>query len=207
MAYPTTWDTFSTKGAGDTIMKEHVNALQTSLIATQEKLGSGTPLTASTNTALLGIGASSTGYTTISLANTSLMSGVLDIANGGTGKTSLFSDGGDVAAVDTSLAGAGTLAQLVANGTWTNLDLSPITGTGTHLVLLRLTSLDADAYLSFQVRTEGNTNAFNAGYLIITKLTALCGADVWVVTDSSGVIEYNIGNGMDTATLTVGAWF
>ena len=87
MAYPTTWDTFSTKGAGDTIMATHVNALQTSVVAIEEKLGSGTPLTASTNTALLGTGASSTGYQVISLANTSLVSGILPVASGGTGTT------------------------------------------------------------------------------------------------------------------------
>ena len=85
MAYPTDFDTFTTKNAGDTIMNTHVNALQTSVVAIEVKLGSGSPLSASTNTALLGTGASSTGYRVISLANSSLVTGTLTSERGGTG--------------------------------------------------------------------------------------------------------------------------
>lgn len=199
MAYPTTWDTFSTKGAGDTIMAAHVNALQTSLIATQEKLGSGTPLTASTNTALLGTGESSTGYQVISLANTSLLYST-------TGRNALYTSGGDQAAVDTSLAGAGTLTQLVKSA-WTDLDLSGIVGATTRLVLLRLTMESASAAgLVFWVRTNGNANAINVGGIGNHVANIKSIGDTWVITDASGIIEYFIDASASTATLTVGAW-
>jgi hypothetical protein len=102
MAYPNTWDTFTTKNAGDTIMNTHVNALQTSVVAIEEKLGSGTPLTASTNTALLGTGASSTGYQVISLANASLVQGTLTAERGGTAATSATNTAGGVVILDAS---------------------------------------------------------------------------------------------------------
>jgi hypothetical protein len=96
MAFPTNLDSFTTKNAGDTISQTHVNDLQTSVISIEEKLGSGTPSSASTNTALLGIGNSSTGYQVISLANSTLVTGTLTSERGGTGTTTTNSANGAV---------------------------------------------------------------------------------------------------------------
>lgn len=90
--FPASLDSYSTKAAGSTIAEGHVNDPQDAIEIIEQKLGVGASGTiaqsASTNTALLGYGASLTGYTTISLNNTSLISGVLAVANGGTGTTS-----------------------------------------------------------------------------------------------------------------------
>jgi len=82
--YPGSLDSYSTKAAGNTIAEGHINDPQDAIKAIEQKLGTGTPSSASTNTALVGTGNSTTGYSVISLANTSLMSGILTIANGGT---------------------------------------------------------------------------------------------------------------------------
>jgi hypothetical protein len=39
MSYPTTIDSFTTKGSGDTISETHVNALQTAVVALENKVG------------------------------------------------------------------------------------------------------------------------------------------------------------------------
>lgn len=97
MAYPGSFDTFTTKNAGDTIAQGHVNDLQTAVVSLEHKLGSSsTGLAASTNTALLGAGASASGFQIISLANSALVQGVLTAARGGTGVTNTNTAGGAV---------------------------------------------------------------------------------------------------------------
>ena len=105
MAYPTSFDTFTTKNPGDTINAAHMNSPQTSIISLEEKLGianTATALTASTNTALLGTGASATGYQVISLENISLVSGVLPVSRGGTASASASNTAGGIVILDSN---------------------------------------------------------------------------------------------------------
>lgn len=79
--YPGSLDSYSTKAVGNTISESHINDPQDAIEAIEEKVGTGASGTiaqsASTNTALLGYGASTTGFATISLANTFLVTGSL----------------------------------------------------------------------------------------------------------------------------------
>ena len=95
--FPASLDSYSTKAAGNTIAEGHVNDPQDAIEIIEQKVGIGASATiaqsASTNTALLGYGASSTGFTTISLNNTSLCKGPMALSLLPTGITGTLTAG------------------------------------------------------------------------------------------------------------------
>jgi hypothetical protein len=94
--FPGSLDAFAALSAGNTISEAHPNDRGDAIEKIEEKLGTGTPSSASTNTALLGTGNSTTGYSTISLDNATLVTGTLTAARGGTGVTNTNTAGGAV---------------------------------------------------------------------------------------------------------------
>ena len=98
--FPASLDAYSTKAASETISEAHINDPQDAIEIIEQKVGTGVaatvPQSASTNTALVGYGASLTGYQVISLSNKTLTPGLLTAERGGTGATNSNTAGGTV---------------------------------------------------------------------------------------------------------------
>jgi len=86
--------------------------------------------------------------------------------------------------------------------------LSGIIGSGAKLVHLRIKICDENSSVKLQFRTNGNTNEKNVG-MVTTQVTGVYVTnDVFVWTDSNGVIEYNGDSILSVAALIVVAgWF
>jgi hypothetical protein len=95
-----------------------------------------------------------------------------------------YEDRGDPSAWDYSLAAFTT------DGTWRDKDISSIVGTGKRLVHLYVSVEDDAAGNTFQVRENGNSNAYNVASVRTQVSGVRMDEDLWVLTDSSGVIEY-----------------
>jgi hypothetical protein len=117
-----------------------------------------------------------------------------------------INDVGDPAAVHTSIAGAGVLAQLIDDDSWRNLDLSGIIGVAARLVLVKAYIIGNAADLEFRIRTDGNANAINIGEVITPGNNVPITADLWVFTSAAGVIEYWADSALTTCQLTVRGW-
>jgi hypothetical protein len=88
-----------------------------------------------------------------------------------------------------------TAASFTTDGTWRDLDISGIVGTGLRFVHLMISLVDDAAGSTFSIRENGNSNAYNIG-AIATQVAniRIYDSDMWVHTDSSGVIEYKGDN-------------
>jgi len=181
--YPASLDSYSTKNASDTIAEGHINDPQDAIEAIEEKVGTGVAATvaqsASSNTALLGYGASLTGYQVISLANSTLVTGTLTAERGGTGATNTNTAGG------VAVLNASTLLPTALGGTGVNNS-----NTANGVVIL-----DANAHAQTTIMTTTITNyglatasgsAIALGdYKVCIGTTALLSANngTWVVTN------------------------
>jgi hypothetical protein len=107
-----------------------------------------------------------------------------------------FHDRGDPSAYDY------TVSDFTTDGTWRDKDISGIVGAGKRLVLLRVTINYTVAATAFQLRENGNSNGHNAAVLVTHVANIPLYSDVWVMTDSSGVIEYK-GDNVTFTTINV----
>jgi hypothetical protein len=208
--YPGSLDSYSTKNSGDTISEAHVNDLQDATEELQIKLGtSQTGLAATTNTALLGRGASATGFAVISLANSSLVTGTLTAERGGTGVTNTNTAGGAVVLAATSelptSSGTNVTGLWRSSGTqvytlsqsptaFTDLSLSSVVGSNKALAFLKIKNrAGASAnYVSFRTNgeTDENWDSGNVGSEDTKYILAGDFASTLVETDGDGVVEW-----------------
>lgn len=79
-------------------------------------------------------------------------------------------------------------------GTWYDLDLSSIIGANRALVFLRIIVIDDDTTAEINFRTNGNANTINRAAVAINHANTYEAFDVFVVSDSSGVIEFRCVN-------------
>lgn len=77
---------------------------------------------------------------------------------------------------------------------WRDLDLSGIIGAVSKLVLLRVAVNEAVGNKAFYVRKNGNANTINVGTVNTQLANRWIYSDVWVMSDSDGVIEYKGSN-------------
>lgn len=97
---------------------------------------------------------------------------------------------------------------LIIDGQWHDLDLSSIVGTAKTLVCVRLYFNTTEASKFGKLRTKGNINSFN----IVLGYTSVAGQsfpyDGWVVTDTTGKVEYNFtADLIGTIGITVAHYF
>ena len=158
MAYPTNLDSFSTKVSGETIAEGHINDLQIPVVSIEEKLGTGVT-SASTNTALVGTGNSATGFSVISLANTSLMSGVLAVANGGTGGVLPVANGG-TAQTTTGLSFGGKTLEYTGDGN-DNRTVAHGLGRAPILIIIAQDGTSNELVIWFSSMPAGDSRSFD----------------------------------------------
>uniref|UniRef100_A0A6M3IIK2 Tail protein n=1 Tax=viral metagenome TaxID=1070528 RepID=A0A6M3IIK2_9ZZZZ len=84
MAFPTSLDSFSTKTSGQVVAESHVNDLQTAIVSTETKIGTGAS-TATANKVFRGTGTGTSAWAQVAL--TTDVTGVLPLANGGSATT------------------------------------------------------------------------------------------------------------------------
>jgi hypothetical protein len=100
------------------------------------------------------------------------------------------------------------VGNFTADASWRDLDLSSIVGAVTALVHLRMAITNDTIDTYFAVRTNGYANEENIliGRTAVASDTAEI--DGWVVTDSSGVVEYNLDSGgtWSKVNLSVRGW-
>ena len=96
---------------------------------------------------------------------------------------------------------------LTTDATWNDLDLSSIVGKGIKLVHLYVAISDGAAGSVLGFRQNGNVNAWNAGFVRTQVADVYMDADIFVLTDASGIIEY-YGSDLDFTTIdiTVRGW-
>lgn len=115
---------------------------------------------------------------------------------------SKYLDRGDIAALDY------TQATLTQDGAWHSLDISSIVGAGRRLVLLRVRVLDGEVGKKGAFKTNGDVNAVNSSEIYTHVANVINEADMWVFTDTAGIIEYLFSNVVFTSILVaVRGWF
>lgn len=82
------------------------------------------------------------------------------------------------------------IGSFTTDGTWRDLDLSSIIGTGRRLVVISMGIQDGVVGNVFQLRTKGNSNALNVSILAIQVANQINYQDAIVLSDASGVIQY-----------------
>jgi len=113
-----------------------------------------------------------------------------------------YHDIGDSAAADFDEG------DLTTDNTWNDLDLSGIVGTGVKLVHLYVTVSDGAAGSVLGFRQNGNANAWNAGFVRTQVADVYMDADIFVLTDEDGVIEYRGSDlAFTTIDITVRGWY
>jgi len=113
-----------------------------------------------------------------------------------------YHDIGDSAAADFDEG------DLTTDATWNDLDLSGIVGTGVKLVHLYIVIADDAAASIFAVKQKGNTNNWNAAYVRTQVANVYVDADVFVLTDEDGVIEYYGSNlAFTSIDIVVRGWY
>ena len=103
-----------------------------------------------------------------------------------------YTDHGDVDALDF------VVGDFTLDATWRDLDLSSIVGAAQRLVLMRVSIIVTAAAKAISFKTKGNSNNYNLASVYNQVADVQYVADVWVLTDANGVVQYN---GM-TATWT-----
>ncbi len=114
-----------------------------------------------------------------------------------------YVDRGDPAANDFAVG------DFTTDGTWNDLDLSGIIGTGVKLVHLRVSIEDGAANSGMYFRENGNSNAYNfsGGATAVANVDNHID-DCFVMCDSNGVIEYLGSNlAFTRIDLVVRGWF
>jgi len=96
---------------------------------------------------------------------------------------------------------------LVKDGAWHDLDISGIVGAKKCLVLLSFCITATLANKKACIRTKGNVNYSNVVNLYTQAANTKKQCDIWVFTNSSGILEYYF----DSTTwgginITVRAW-
>jgi len=114
----------------------------------------------------------------------------------------LYHDVGDPAAVHYSI-GSG----LTADSTWNDLDISAHVGSAAVLAHLRVVIEDATTRQS-KFRENGNSNAINIGVCRVDREVdnQYHYQDLWIQTDSSGVIEAWVETGTDMCNVVVAGY-
>lgn len=101
-----------------------------------------------------------------------------------------------------------TLTDFTTNDAYHDLDLSAIIPKGTKLVLLRVVLIADAGYRSFHLRTNGQSNEINRAYCRTVTGGSGASADLYVVPDANGVIEYKASNITWTnIDICIAGWF
>lgn len=112
-----------------------------------------------------------------------------------------YIDRGNLAAEDF------TEASLTEDGSWYDLDLSSIVGAGIRLVLLKIIIQNTAAEKPCYFRTKGYTGGANVSNFYSQAANAISASDRWVLTDSSGFIQYYFDASTWTSiNITVRGW-
>lgn len=95
------------------------------------------------------------------------------------------------------------------DGTWRELDLSSIIGSGVKAVHLRVRFASNSTNVRLSFRKKGNTNGRNVFQLYSQTANVYYDVDGIVVCDSDGKIEYNIHPDFAGGTIEflVGGWW
>jgi len=108
---------------------------------------------------------------------------------------------GDPASVDFSIAGG----ELTDDGAWHDLDLTTVhIDIANKMVLLR-GKISSGGVAEMEIRAKGQTNAENVSYLHPPS-GGSAGADMLVIPDADGIIQYKISASATVAELTVAAY-
>lgn len=144
---------------------------------------------------------------------------------GDTGDTGAKGDTGDTGAKgdkgDTGDAGASAfvnrgdpndedydLSELTRDGAYHDMNISAIVGAAVRLVLLRVRGNANAADKVFKFKTKGQTNDYNIAEGRSQVANVTIAGDFWVLTDASGVCEYNFDTAFaNSIFITVGGWF
>jgi len=112
-----------------------------------------------------------------------------------------YTDRGDPSAFDFNEA------NLTEDGTWRELDLSGVVGEAVRLVMLAVMLNATEVGKRAMFRTCGNSNERNADVMYTIKADANRSSTIWVQTDATGKIEYNIQAATwGGITITVRGW-
>lgn len=118
-------------------------------------------------------------------------------AGGGGG---IYVDRGDPTGFDI------TQATLTMDSAWHDLNLSSIVGSNAALVHLRVVVSDNTIGSRIRFRENGNSNVYNVSTARAQAVNNANDDDIWVVCDSSGIIEYESTAGITSIVITVAGW-
>lgn len=153
------------------------------------------------------------------------VTGVLPLANGGTGLSAVgtayqvlrtnsgataiewgtnynWADRGDPSSADV------TQASMTFDATWRDIDLSSVLPSGAVAAFIKVTIVCNTANKALQFRKKGNSNAINTSEIDSQVINVTHSADLLVPCDTSRFIQYNGASGAtwSSVSITVKGW-